>query len=237
MRFFILSLFVTSALFASAQGNKVVKGTELWDAVLKAHVTPGGIVDYQGISRNKDFRKAIEWMSDEAPDEKWEKNAAMAHWINLYNAYTVMLVVDNLPIASIKDLDDPWKKPIATVGEKTYSLDQIEHEILRKNFSEPRVHFALNCASYSCPVLHNAAFEAEELDAKLTLLTKEFLNDVRRNQISGKLANVSQIFEWYEKDFEAEGGVRAFIEKYRGREIDPSAQLKYIPYDWKLNGE
>ena len=237
MRYFILSLFIAITAGVNAQSSKITKGTDLWDAILKAHVTPGGVVDYQGIAENKDFKKAIELLASEAPTDKWEKNAAKAHWINLYNAFTVKLIVDNMPIASIKDIDEPWKKPFITIGGANYSLDQIEHEILRKNFTDARIHFALNCASFSCPVLHNAAFRADGLDEKLTKLTVEFLNDINRNQISGPLANVSQIFEWYASDFEAEGGVRAFIAKYRGREIPESVKLKYIPYDWKLNGK
>jgi hypothetical protein len=237
MRYFILSLFIACAGIVQAQSSKISKGTDLWDAILKANVTPGGVVDYKGIAENKDFKKAIELLASEAPTDKWEKNAAKAHWINLYNAFTVKLIVDNMPIASIKDIDEPWKKPFIANGDATYSLDQIEHEILRKNFTDPRIHFALNCASFSCPVLHNAAFRADGLDEKLTLLTQNFLNDINRNQISGPLANVSQIFEWYATDFDAEGGVRAFIAKYRGREIPESVKLKYIPYDWKLNGK
>lgn len=237
MRLFLLAVLIPFASVLQAQGSKVAKGTDLWDAVLKAHVTPGGVVDYQGITQNKDFNKAIELLSSEAPGDGWDPSAAMAHWINLYNAFTVKLIVDNMPVASIKDIDEPWKKPFIVIDGANYSLDQIEHEILRRNFADPRIHFALNCASFSCPVLHHAAFRAEGLDDKLTQLTVEFLNDINRNQISGPLANVSQIFEWYVEDFEAEGGVRAFIGKYRGKELDPSVKLKYIPYDWKLNGK
>ena len=237
MRYFILSLVLLAAAVTHAQSSKVAKGTDLWDAILKAHVTPGGVVDYQGIAAHKDFKKAIELLSSEAPGDNWEKNAAKAHWINLYNAFTVKLIVDNMPVASIQDIDEPWKKPFIAIGDATYSLDQIEHEILRKNFTDSRIHFALNCASFSCPVLHNAAFRADGLDEKLTVLTQNFLNDINRNQISGPLANVSQIFEWYAEDFEADGGVRAFIGKYRGREIPESVRVKYIPYDWNLNGK
>lgn len=236
----LLSLF-TLAIFASpllGQGGKASKAIEGWDQLVQQYVTPGGLVDYTAIKNDKEFTKTLNLFSAQAPDaKKWTKEQQLAYWINVYNAFTVKLIVDHMPIKSIKDIEEPWKKEFIELGNSTYSLDQIEHEILRKQFDEPRIHFALNCASFSCPVLPNRALKAETLDATLDRLTRDFLNDIHRNRISARKADVSQLFEWFAEDFESVGGVRAFIKEYRGKAIDPDLELTYIKYDWRLNGQ
>lgn len=233
---FLLSFLALSLLTLSthAQGSKIAKATDLWDALLVKYVTPGGYVNYEGFKSDKDFQKCLNLFASEVPKESWMREAQMAYWMNVYNAFTVKLITEHYPIASIKDIEEPWKQKFIELDGQTYSLDQIEHEILRPVFKDPRIHFGINCASFSCPVLPNKAHRAETLDATLDGLTREFLNDIHRNRISGRKAAVSQLFEWFAEDFEAVGGVRAFIEKYRGT-IDPKLELTYIPYNWKLN--
>lgn len=235
MRNLLLIVFFLP-LVAFAGPGKSSKGTDLWDQLLKKYVTPGGLVDYTAFKADNNFKKCLDLLASELPTEKWSREEQMAHWINVYNAFTVKLITDHYPVASIKDLDDPWKQEFIVLAGKKFSLDHIEHEILRKQFNEPRIHFALNCAAYSCPVLPNYAIRADKLDKQLDHLTREFLNDIHRNRISGKLAQISQIFEWFADDFKAEGGVRVFIEKHRGI-IDPNVELSFIQYDWKLNGK
>lgn len=219
---------------AFSQGGKIDKAYEAWDQLLQAYVTPGGHVNYKGFKADKNFDKALSLFAAKLPADSWTKEQEMAYWINVYNAYTVKLIVDNYPLKSINDIKDPWDQRFIVLEGKEFSLNQIEHEILRPKFKDPRVHFAINCASFSCPVLHNRAILPAELDATLVRLTKDFLNDLHRNRIYTKKAEVSQIFEWFASDFEAEGGVRAFIEKYRGK-LNADIKLSYLPYDWSLN--
>jgi hypothetical protein len=238
MRITLTALFFCSiAFFASAQGGKADKATDLWDQLLQKHVTPGGMVDYTAIKSERDFKKVLDGFAAQAPNQSWSIEAKLAYWINTYNAFTVKLVTDHWPLKSIKEVEGAWALEFIEIEGKRYSLDAIEHEVIRKQFNEPRIHFALNCASYSCPVLLNRAYRETQLEEQLDRQTRDFLNDIHRNRISGKLAQVSQLFEWFAEDFESEGGVRAFIGKYRGKEIPERVQLSYIPYDWKLNAQ
>lgn len=236
----LLTLF-TLAILANpifGQGGKASKAVDSWDQLVRKYVTPGGLVDYAALKDDREFAKTILMFSAQEPNtERWTEEQQLAYWINVYNAFTVKLIVDHMPIESIKDIDDAWKLEFIKLGDNTFSLDQIEHEIIRKQFDEPRVHFALNCASFSCPVLPNRALKAEDLDETLDRLTKDFLNDIHRNRISARKADVSELFEWFAEDFESVGGVRAFIEKHRGKAIDPDLELTYIKYDWRLNGK
>lgn len=231
LSFLALSLLTASSI---AQGNKITKATDLWDELLSKYVTPGGYVNYEGFKSDKDFQKCLNFFASEVPKESWLREAQMAYWMNVYNAFTVKLVTEHYPVASIKDIDEPWKQKFIVLDGQSFSLDQIEHEILRPKYQDPRIHFGINCASFSCPVLPNKALRAETLDETLDELTRAFLNDIHRNRISGRKAAVSQLFEWFADDFKAAGGVRAFIEKYRGK-IDPKLELTYIPYNWSLN--
>lgn len=228
------ALFLFFVVSACGQGNKISKATDLWDNLLALYVTPGGYVDYNGFKDDNDFQKCLKFFASEVPNEKWTREAQMAYWMNVYNAFTVKLVTEHYPIESIKEIEEPWKQTFITLDGNDYSLDQIEHEILRPTFKDPRIHFGINCASFSCPVLPNRAHRAENLDESLDKLTRDFLNDIHRNRISGRKAAVSQLFEWFAEDFESAGGVRAFIEKYRGK-IDPKLELSYIKYNWNLN--
>lgn len=229
---FIALILVSTSI--TAQGNKIAKANDLWDELLGKYVTPGGFVNYEGFKSDKDFQKCLNFYASEVPNDQWTREAQMAYWMNVYNAFTVRLITDHYPLKSIKDIDEPWKKKFIKLDGEAYSLDQIEHEILRPIFKDPRIHFGINCASFSCPVLPNKAHRAETLDETLDHLTREFLNDIHRNRISGRKAAVSQLFEWFAEDFEAAGGVRAFIEQYRGK-IDPKLELSYITYNWNLN--
>lgn len=233
--FIISSIFLLSFNLGYAQGGKTEKAINLWDELLGTYVTPGGHVNYEGFKQDKNFQKCLDLFTSQGPQDSWTRDQKMAYWINVYNAFTVKLIVDHYPLESIKDIEEPWDIALINIDGKSYTLNNVEHDILRPDFKDPRVHFAVNCASFSCPVLHNEAIRAESLNSTLDTLTKNFLNDIHRNRISSRKAEISKIFEWFKDDFATVGGVRKFIEEYRGSKINPDLELTYIPYDWKLN--
>jgi hypothetical protein len=150
------------------------------------------------------------------------------------------MVIDHLPLTSIRDagsLFSPvWKKPVGMLGGRMVTLDEIEHEILRP-LGEPRIHFAIVCASLSCPDLRREAFTVPQLEAQLEDQTRRFLTNASKGlRVEGTQAQVSQIFDWFEEDFDSAGGVEAFVRRYR--ELPPQIRLRAaIPYDWNLNAQ
>lgn len=207
----------------------------LFDALLQKAVSTSGQVNYNTIkSNNADLDAYISELSNNQPDNSWSKNSAMAYWINAYNAFTLKLVADNYPITSIKDLHNgnPWTVKWIKLAGSTYSLDQIENEILRPRYKDARIHFAVNCAAKSCPPLHNRAFTEDNLNSKLNRLTRSFINNENYNTISADQLVVSKIFDWYASDF---GMLTDFIDRYTDTEINSGATIKYQEYDWSLN--
>lgn len=183
--------------------------------------------------------------------QSWSKDQQLAFLINAYNAFTLKLIVMNYPeINSIRDLgglifSSPWDiKFFTLLGEDSY-LDYIEHEIIRKDFNEPRIHFAVNCASRGCPPLLIEAYLANKLDQQLEYATKQFINDPERNRFNAEKTRLelSSIFKWYKHDFEkAAGSLEKFIAPYitDDPEINTlivyrAASIKYLDYDWSLN--
>ena len=171
-----------------------------------------------------------------------------AFWINFYNALTIDVVLDHYPVKSIKDISlggglfasGPWKKALVNVEGKALSLDNIEHDILRKTWRDPRVHYAVNCASMSCPNLMAQAFTAANLEQMLTQGARDYINHPRGVRVDNRKVCLSRIFEWYRKDFGAnEADVLAHVQTYA--EPDLKAQLQGITrvadytYDWSLN--
>lgn len=203
------------------------------DAFLKKYVTSSGNVNYASIKSNKSELDAIvSEFKQTSESSSWSKNQKMAFWINAYNIFTIKLIVDNYPTSSITKITaKPWDKKCATIGGTTYTLNNIETDILRKKYNEPRIHFALNCASESCPILLNKAYTASNLNSLLTSQTKKFLNDTSKNSFSEKEAMISSIFDWYKSDF---GDVWAFINKYHPLDYSPK-KTSYMEYSWDLN--
>jgi hypothetical protein len=115
------------------------------------------------------------------------------------------------------------------------SLDEVEHSILRKEFEEPRIHFAINCASVSCPPLLNEAFVASNLENQLMRVTTTFVNDPSRNKISSQSAQLSSIFSWFKGDFTKKGTLIEFLNRYSKVKISPNARISFLDYNWNLN--
>ena len=214
-----------------------------WSALLKKHVNNKGDVNYKGFIKDSSaLNSYLKLLSENAPDSSLTKDEKFAYWINAYNAFTVKLITQNYPLKSIKDLgstatkNSPWDKKFFTIGGKEMTLNNIEHDILRKQFNDPRLHFAINCASYSCPKLLNRAFEANTLNKQLNARATDFLNDKTKNIITPSLAKLSSILLWYGDDFTKTGLSKIeFINKYSHLKILPTAKIEFIKYNWDLN--
>jgi hypothetical protein len=151
------------------KGEKTKEGFnhDAFDSLLLAYVSKTGIVNYKGLLENKKLLDAyIGSLNNTTPTDTWTKQDNLAYWMNAYNAMTLDLILRNYPINSIKDLKKPWDQRLWKLGEKWYSLNEIEHQILRK-MDEPRIHFGINCASLSCPPLLNEAFNAATVSMQL----------------------------------------------------------------------
>jgi hypothetical protein len=223
---------------------KPIKHT-IWDSLLQAHVDEAGWVDYKGfMADSTKFLQYLDLLRSSHPnDQNWTRDEQLAYWINAYNAFTVKLIVDHYPVASIKDIksgipfvNSVWDIKFIDIEGATYDLNNIEHGIIRKQFEEPRIHFAVNCASVSCPKLANRAFTAEQLEAQLTQAARDFLADPSRNRIiNANKAELSKIFSWYSGDFKANGSKIDFINQYAPTPLSPNADIDYMDYNWNLN--
>lgn len=233
----LLNLLFISLFALNVSADPGDEAQTTWDKVLKAHVTTSGVVDYATIKADPSFAKTVSLFSNQHPDASWSRNEEMAFWINVYNVFTVKLIIDNMPLKSIMDIDKPWDKKFVKLKDKVYSLNQIENEILRPKFKDARVHFAINCASYSCPKLANYVIRAESLDATLTKLTKSFLADTNRNKISPDKVELSQIFEWFADDFTTKSDLIGFINTYAPVQVKQGVKPSFITYSWALNGK
>lgn len=231
-------LAVTSLLPISAQTpqrESTATKHQQWAELLEKHVDGQGNVNY-ALFRN-DLRimdEYLDYMASREPREGWSRAEVMAYYINLYNAATVRLILEHYPVASIRDIKQPWARKWIRVGEKELSLHQIEHRILRK-MDEPRIHFAINCASASCPKLLNVPFTAQNLDEQLEKVTRGFINDPAKNQISREKIAVSALFKWYKNDFTKKGSLLDYIDKYTDLSIPENTKVQYLEYDWSLN--
>lgn len=206
-----------------------------WNDLLQKHVSKTGKVDYKGFKKDeKQLQVYLDELAANVPEKSASKNAVFAYWINAYNAYTVKLILDNYPVKSIKDINDPWGKKFFTLGNKKYSLEEIEHEILRK-MDEPRIHFAINCASFSCPDLLNEAYTENKLEQQLESVAKAFINDKTKNTIATDRIEISKIFDWFSGDFKTKGSVIDFLNKYSTVKINKNAKVNFKDYNWSLN--
>ncbi len=211
---------------------------QLWDDLLKKHVSDNGVVDYKAFkTEHKNLLGYIHVLSLLYSKEGFQtlsKEEKLAYWINSYNAMTIDLILRNPSVKSIKDIKDPWNQRLWKLGSKWYNLDEIEHQILRE-MNEPRIHFAIVCASVSCPKLQNEAFTASNLESQLTNATKEFLSDSSKNNISRNKIKLSKIFKWFAKDFKKNQSLIDFLNKYSDIEISQNASKSYKDYNWNLN--
>lgn len=212
----------------------------IYNNLLQKHVSETGAVNYASFkSDEKELDSYLNYLRKTTPDKNWSENKQKAFWINVYNAYTIKLILKNHPLKSIMDVKEKgktaWKIPFVKVGGKVYSLDFVEHEILRKKLFDPRIHVGVNCASISCPKLLNIAFTEENVEAELEKLMKEFVNDTSKNKFTSKKTQISLIFDWFKEDFTKNGSVIDYLNRYSSTEINPKTKISYLKYNWSLN--
>ena len=215
----------------------------LFNELLQENVDNQGNVNYTNLKKKEQkLDSYLTYLEKTSPDKSWSKNKQKAFWINAYNAYTIKLILQNYPVKSITKIKkkgkNAWNIPFAKVADKTYSLDHIEHKILREKLFDPRIHVGVNCASGSCPKLHNKAFTEANINDELEKLMVAFINDPKRNKISKeKMIHISEIFNWFKADFTKKGSVIEYINKYATKKVSNKAKIHYLPYDWNLNGK
>ena len=230
MKSFYLLFFICCTLSINAQKNKHSR----WNQMLQKYVDKQGQVDYKSwLSEKKQLDAYIQTLEKMPPLEMASKAAKLAYWINAYNALTVQLILENYPLQSIRDLDDPWDTNCFKIKDQSYTLGNVEHQILRK-MDEARIHFAINCASASCPNLLNRAFQEKQLERQLVEVTESFLKDPTKNKINSDQLELSKIFLWFGKDFGSKAERLSFIEAYSGVRLD-RPKIDYLSYDWSLN--
>lgn len=217
--------------------------------LLKAHVHEGS-VDYQALAAAPEALTAVLAGFAEVSSTQfkgWTQAQQVAYLINLYNAATLALIVKHYPVDSIKDIGGwfrkPWSINFVQLFGRSVDLDHIEHDLLRPNYSEPRIHFALVCAAISCPPLRDEAYQAQHLEAQFEAQGKRFFAQAEKNNVAvakGQV-NVSPIFDWFKADFgDSREQVMAFVLPYFSAQerakVDPARfVLRYTDYDWSLN--
>ncbi len=226
--------------------------------ILTQYVNDQGKVDYQSLKQNRQpldsFHDSIATLSPQVY-QGWTEDEQIAFWVNIYNSLTLEAIINNYPTESIKDIPGVWKRLKFEVMGEELTLDQIEHEILRKQFDEPRIHMGLVCASIGCPLLRQEPFTANKLDQQLNEQTLEFLALDRNFKINKDENKVylSSIFKWFGEDFESKHGAE---NQYTGKEKERAVlnfinqylesqnqtyltqgdyQISYLNYDWSLN--
>jgi hypothetical protein len=205
------------------------------------------VVDYRGFQNEESKLDKYLKILENVRTEDLPRNEQFAFYINAYNAWTVKLILTGYPgIKSIKDLGSvfksPWKKKICRIDGDLITLDDIEHNILRPRFRDPRVHFAVNCASKGCPPLRSQPYVGRMLDQQLNETTTAFINDPDRTRLEGCTLYVSKIFDWFSEDFDED--VVDFVSKYAEGDLKENLdaqkkdiKVKYLDYDWSLNGK
>jgi len=219
-----------------------------YSQLLQAHVGPGNkqditlnLVDYQSLAGDRRWSKVLNQLATFNETLLVSDKEKLAFWINAYNILAIKVVLDHWPLDSIRDaggLFSPvWKKPAGKVAGKIRSLNEIEHQILRP-MGEARIHFAIVCASVSCPDLKNSAYTATDLNNQLNQQAQAFINHPGKGvQVQGNSIHASKIFDWFEDDFQSKGGVIRFIKTYRKDIASDSETVSYLNYNWALNGQ
>lgn len=250
-------------LGAAPEQNESVSKPSTWTFLLQRCVAPTGdghstVVDYGCFKENRgqleSYLANLSAVSRQT-FEAWPRDERLAFLINAYNAWTVDLILSQWPdLESIRDLGSllrsPWKRSFVPLLGDTLSLDDIEHGMIRApgSYDDPRIHFAVNCASIGCPALRREAYTGAELEAQLEDQTRRFLADPSRNRIADDTLEVSSLFKWYRGDFENgwrdTADVRDFLGLYADALApgDPilqsrigSMKLNFQSYDWRLN--
>ncbi len=207
-------------------------------------------VDYKGFKTKQSALKSYIKTLETVKVTSLSKSEQFAYWANLYNAVTINVVLDAYPVKSIKDIDispgifsnGPWGKKLVTIEGTKISLVDIEHQILRKVHKDPRVHYAVNCASVGCPNLQNQAFDGKNLQAQLNRAARDYVNSNRGAVVKGNRLAISKIYVWFKKDFGGnDRGVLAHLKKHADKDLKAKitkiGSINSSFYDWTLNDQ
>ncbi|MHC4131762.1 MAG: DUF547 domain-containing protein [Planctomycetota bacterium] len=271
--------FARQLIFSALVISVFVPGLALGDAqefsydgyatVLSANVDSEGMVNYKVLTNSRDkLDSFVESMAnlDSKTFEKWEDNAKIAFWLNAYNSLTLKAIIDNYPIKagffksriypknSIRQISGVWDKIKFDVMGKKYTLEHIEHKILRVEFNEPRIHMAMVCAAIGCPPLRNEPYIAKKLDAQLEDQSNKFLANPEKFRLEEAVVYISPIFKWFASDFvktygkggpfAGNTGAKAAVLRFVSEHLDETIKkemetkklkIKYLDYDWSLN--
>ncbi len=239
--------------------NDTSSNYQNYNNVLQTHVSDRGLVNYQQLQANRQeldrFNQSFAMVSPETYNS-WSEQEKLAFLINAYNSFTLQSIIDQNPLKkSIRDISGVWKRRKFAIAGREKTLDNIEHDIIRKEFNEPRIHMALVCAAMSCPILRNEAYTAEELDAQLDDQTRKFITSSQGFKIDRdqNIVYLSSIFKWFGKDWIAnykienkftgskkEKAVLNFISQYLNPQDlqyleQGKYKISYLKYDWSLN--
>ncbi len=253
----LIAAFLLLALTLPARADfDYTNYARLLQSYVKTGVVIDGIrtnaVDYARIARDSadiktPYPRLIDALATFNPDTLATREEKLAFWINAYNIGAIKMIVEHYPVDSIRSmkisiLTYPWKKDILNVGGKNISLDRIEHLMLLEKLGEPRIHFAIVCASLSCPDLKTTPYTAKDIDKELDDAARAYINNETKGvriDRQNKVLYLSSIFDWYEDDFKGIGGVPAVLQKYLAKPEDRefltggTNWLNFMTYDWK----
>lgn len=239
---FVLSLVISTVFAASSSAFDNSHGA--YGKVLSLYVRDG-LVDYRGLKSDPGGLEAYLESTAKVTKqdfESWPEDERLAFLINLYNARTLGLIVNHYPVKSIRDIGNggkgAWDEPVVKLFGETITLNSLEHGIIRRNYNDPRIHFALVCAAMGCPTLLDRPYLAGNLGNQLEARTKKFLSEPEKNSVDreNKILRISPIFVWYAEDFKSDAGsVPGFLKKYYIDTPLEEYKIVYTGYDWSLN--
>jgi len=243
--FFFLFIWLFWGIFCHIEKSAAAAEEHLiWAELLNKYVKSGG-VDYAGFKSEEEKLDLYLKVLEDTDSKTLSRDEQFAYYINAYNAWTIKLILSAYPgITSIKDLGtyfkSPWERKFVHIDGAEVSLDDIEHHILRPQFKDPRVHFAINCSAVSCPPLNSKPYLGSSLDRQLDQATRSFINDPTRYRLEDNSFYVSRIFKWFAKDFDDD--VVGFYLKYARHDLKKkladkkdALKVRYLNYDWSLN--
>lgn len=232
----LLDAPITAELRRGMQSGDESFDHSTYDALVREHVDPRGHVDYGALKNDEAKLDAYLRSLARADLESLSTDEQLALLINAYNAFTLRLILDHYPnIESIRDIDDPWTTRRWVVGGHTLSLDDVEHGLIRPLFDDPRIHFAVNCASLGCPPLRRGAYTGAGIDEQLDEATRRALSDPRWARVENGTVKVTKVLDWYGSDFDS---VPDFVARHASPELGnalKAGDLEFLDYDWSLN--